>query len=251
MTEHYSNQSIPSNLHKAIFKLLDSDALLTAKPIFKLLNLPYKQYKNYVTKTRCEWKYYPQNERGSICSDSHRCRYVGVVLGSVSRGEAVLKGWVLSRARNRFLVFREGLGRVVWYETGRLLLNVRKPANEGRAKQLFCDAFFRTGLISDVKVLDACLGRIHVRGAHSVFKSNQRLPRMVIDTFADSHGVLIKLGDRSHPSSVEVVWEVQEQVQRLGDLAEGFQRFMTEFHGLLNGANGNGKVKDLGEDYSR
>jgi hypothetical protein len=98
---------------------------------------------------------------------------------------------------------------------------------------LFCDAFFRSGLISDVKVLDACLGRIRIKGAHSVFPLGQRLPYRVIDAFVDSHGFLIKVGDRTHPDSLEVIWEVQEQLDRVASLADGFAKFLMEFHGLI------------------
>ena len=67
-------------------------------------------------------------------------------------------GWVLSKARNRFLVWKGRLGRVVWFESGTVTLHVKRPGNLGKAKQLFCDAFVNTGLLTDVKVVESYFG---------------------------------------------------------------------------------------------
>ena len=248
MSGHYSNVC---NIRKDLRVLLDKDPLLTAKTLAKLLNLSYKTYRNYLTKERSEWKYYHENERGSNPSSSHNCKYLGLIReGEVERAVAVNKGWELSRARNRFLVFRDParLGRISWFETGLLVLNVRPVANEGKAKQLFCNGFFQTGLISDVNVLDACVSRVHVHSGHTPFPTSQRLPKTTITAFADSHGITIKLGDRSHPNCVEVLWEVQREVEKVGNLAEGFVKFMDSVSKLVDGANG--VSKPLRNDYS-
>src|SRR5665647_3962481 len=51
-----------NSLHKQIFDVLDNDGhtnpLLTPKQICKLLDLSYKKYHSYVSKTVWEWKYY-------------------------------------------------------------------------------------------------------------------------------------------------------------------------------------------------
>lgn len=240
MNEPYGKDGKPTSIRKVVFSLLDKNPLLMPKTICRLMRLSYAEYGNYITKLRSNWKYYHQDQRGSKCSESHRCVYAGLIKpGEVSREAALNKGWLLSKAKNRFLLFKNRVGRVVLYETGNLRLNVRKPANLGKAKQLFCDAFFRNGLITDIQVLNGCLQRLRIKGAHSVFESKQRLPRMVIDTFADSHGIMIKLGDRSHPNAIEVVWEYQKEVEKFGDLAEGFKKFMANFNALFK-ANGNG-----------
>jgi hypothetical protein len=220
MVIHYSNvgndDSESNSIKKKIWAKLKENPLLTPKDLAQLCDLPYKQYRNYITKERSNWKYYHENDSGSKCSESHRCRYRGKVLGSeVNRVTALERGWVKSKAKNRFLIFKCALGRAVWYETGRLRLFVRKPANEAKAKTLFCEAFFKNYLITDLKILDICLARIAVKGAHSVFPTKERLPNVVIDSFVDSHGVLIKIGDRSHPNSVEVIWEVTNRQEKL------------------------------------
>jgi hypothetical protein len=82
---------------------------------------------------------------------------------------------------------------------------VRKPANLGKAYQLVCNGFFATNLISDVKVLERVLASVRFKGAHYVFATEERLPRLTIDLFAKSNGVIIKVGDVSHPNSIEVI----------------------------------------------
>jgi len=135
-------------------------------------------------------------------------------------------GWVLSRARNKFLVWKSGLGRVTWFRTGTVLFHVRKPGSLGKAKQLFCDAFGGTGLVTDVKLLVtiadgivekrglASLG-LYQKGVHVPYLTNQRLPSLTINDFAVSHGITIKVGDRSHPNAVEVIAEFPAQTERL------------------------------------
>jgi hypothetical protein len=82
---------------------------------------------------------------------------------------------------------------------------VRKPANLGKAYQLVCNGFSFTGLITDVKVLERVLAGVRFKGAHYVFATEERLPRLTIDLFARSNGVVIKVGDASHPNAVEVI----------------------------------------------
>ena len=246
MSDAYSENSEALSIRKRVFKELDSNPLNTAKNLCKLLKLPYKQYHGYMNTLRWYWKYHHEKERGSKCSNIH-CYRASVVFGEgrwqPSRVEAVKVGWVLSRASNRFLVFRGRLGRVVWFETGMVMLHVRKPANLGRAKQLFCDGFFKTGLVSDLKVFNELVARVGVKSLHAPYKTSQRLPYLVIDDFVDSHGILIKVGDRSHPSSVEVIAEFRDRFERLERLEKLFTDFMTDFNGLVH-PSGNGVVDD-------
>ena len=191
-------------IKKSIFKQLDKNPLLTAKPLCKLLGLPWPEYRNYVNKLRSTWLGLPKNERGSRCS-IHAWRGWCFVPGSVVRTRAVDVGWVETRARNRWLLWKDKLGRLQWFETGRVNLFVRKPANLGKAYQLVCNGFSFTGLITDIKVLEKVLQTVRFKGAHYVFPTEQRLPRLTIDLFAKSNGVIIKVGDRSHPHAVEVI----------------------------------------------
>jgi len=210
----YRKNGNSESIRSSVFERLDENPLLTAKSLCKLLDLPYSRYRNYVAKLRCEWKCYRRNERGSKCSLVHGWRgwcYVPVVLDRVKAVEA---GWLQSRARNRWLLWKDRLGRLQLFETGRVNLYVRKPANLGRAYQLVCNGFSFTGLITDFKVLERMLASVRFKGAHYVFPTEERLPRLTIDLFAKSNGVIIKVGDTSHPSAVEVIATYPDWAER-------------------------------------
>lgn len=151
--------------------------------------------------------------------------------GQVSRDRAVEVGWLVSSARNRWLLWRDRLGRLQWFETGRVNVYVRSPASLGRAYQLVCNGFSFTGLITDIKVLEAVLKGLRFKGAHYVFKVGQRLPRLTIDLFQKSSGIVIKVGDRSHPDSLEVIASYPDWAEKnerlFVQLSEFLQRFVT------------------------
>ena len=220
-----SKNGYTASIRRNAFDLLEKNPLLTAKSLCKLMDLPYEKYCQYVTRLRYEWKPNHRNEHGSKCSIP-AWRGWCYVLGSVRRDLAVERGWVLSRARNRWL-WRDRLGRLQWFETGRVNVYVRKPANLGRTYQLVCNGFSFTGLITDVKVLEQVLRTVRFRGAHYVFPVGQRLPRLTIDLFAKSNGVVIKVGDVSHPDAVEVL-------ATYPDWAERNEKFLHEIKGLLS-----------------
>jgi hypothetical protein len=139
-----------------------------------------------------------RNEHGSNCS-IHAWRGWCYVPTSIKRSAAVQNGWLSSKARNRWLLWKDSLGRLQWFETGRVNLYIRKPANLGKAYQLLCHGFSFTGLITDLRTLEAVLTGVRFKGAHYVFETKNPLPRLVIDLFARSNGVIIKVGDASHP----------------------------------------------------
>jgi hypothetical protein len=237
--DSYSKSSNSNSLHKQIFDVLDNDGhtnpLLTPKQICKLLDLSYKKYHNYVSKTKWEWKYYSRNERGSKCSSLH-CFKAKVRLDSIlsqglrgvvaSEGELGVLGfgWVRSKSRNRFWMWPSRLGRVVWFESGTVTLHVRRPGNLGKAKQLFCDAFVNTGLLTDMKLLNPVLERIRPKSGHFPYSAGERLPYMVIRDFELSHGIVIKVGDRTHPDAVEVIASFSETMDGALDKLERLEK---------------------------
>jgi len=56
-----------------------------------------------------------------------------------------------------------------------------------------------------MKVLEKVLSTVRFKGAHYAFPVGQRLPKLTIDSFQKSNGVIIKVGDVSHPDSLEVI----------------------------------------------
>ena len=202
-----SSNSYSHSIRQQVFEILNKNPLLTAKPLCKLLGLDYKTHGNYLKNLRLQWKRNYQNERGSKCS-LHGWRGYTLIptrMHTQIHTRAVEVGWVETRARNRWLLWKDRLGRLQWFETGRVNLYVRKPANLGKAYQLICNGFSFTGLVTDIKLLEQILSTLRFKGGHYVFPTEQRLPRLTIDLFAKSNGIIIKVGDRSHPHAVEVI----------------------------------------------
>jgi hypothetical protein len=243
MVIHYSNggngEPEGNSIKRSIWAKLTENPLLSPKELAKLLDLPYKQYRNYITKERSNWKYYHESERGSKCSGFH-CYKAKVRLDRGLSDDLKAKlsfgvpnafvgyGWRLSRARNKFLIWKGRFGRVVWYTTGLVLLEVKKPGNLGKAKQLFCDAFCNSGLLTDFKVLNPVLERLGPKSCHFPYETPMRLPYVQINDFAESHGIIIKVGDRSHPNAIEVIAEFTskqaEIEQKVTYVFDAFQR---------------------------
>jgi len=222
-----SKKWLDSSIRQSVFKLLEKNPLLTAKSLCKLLDLAYGRHQAYVNRLKHEWRSNHRNEQGSKCSNVHAWRGWCYVPQELSRFEAVKAGWLQSRARNRWLLWKDRLGRLQWFETGRVNLHVHPPANSGKAYQLVCNGFSFTGLITDLKVLEKVLASIRFKGAHYVFGTEQRLPKLVIDLFAKSNGIIVKVGDASHPNAVEVVCCYP-------DWAERNERVLEEIRDLLS-----------------
>jgi len=207
--------------------------MLTAKSLCKLAGLPYYKYKSYVDNIRHKWKNSLRSQLGSKPHSFHNARaWVYVDRLRLDRKVAVERGWVLSRNRNKALLWREGLGRMEWFETGRVNIFVRKPPTKGRLWQLFCNGFSFTRLIDSWVVLEAVLKNIRTKGAHAVWETGQRQPHLVIDLFKFSNGVKIKLGDLSHPTGIEVEFTYP-------DWAEKNERLLKQFMNLMKTAYGN------------
>jgi len=201
----------PPSIRKRVFALLDKNPYLQAKFLAKMLDLPYQKYKRYLWDLRKQWKLKHEIEHGSKCS-THAWRgwvlLPAEVTADVKRHEglrlqAVGMGWVRTKSRNKWLLWRDYLGRLQWFETGRVNLYVRKPANIGRAVQLLANGLFM--LIGDLKKFEEMRRGIRFKGAHYVFDAGTVLPKMVIDVFDRSNGITIKIGDRTHPHGVEVL----------------------------------------------
>jgi hypothetical protein len=65
-----------------------------------------------------------------------------------------------------------------------------------------------------MKVLEEVLSGLHFKGAHYVFPVGQRLPKLTIDLFQKSNGIVIKVGDDTHPDSLEVLATYPDWAER-------------------------------------
>lgn len=253
------NVVITASLRQRIFKELDKNPLLTASSLAKQLQLSKEQaeyYKGYFKKLKSEWKHYHIKEQGSIrsCPDEvHNVFYRGVlprvlvggILGDLKRSPSATAylGWVQSKSRNRFWLYKSSLGRVRFFETGTVEIFVRKPANLGKCKQLFSDAFTRHYLIYDLKVIDGFFAGL-MRRFHATYKTGQRMPYMKITTFEDTHRLTFVTGDRTHPDCVEIIAEYHAEVEQARRL---FDEIRLGFGS--SGSEGAGP-KPLSRDYS-
>jgi len=126
------------------------------------------------------------------------------------------------------------IGRLQWFETGRVNLYVRKPANSGRASQLMANGFYASGLMTDITVLEVILKDLKFKGAHYVFEVNQRLPQFTIDLFNKQNGVTVKVGDRSHPNGVELLVHYPDWAERNENLFENLTMVLNTVMGFNN-----------------
>ncbi len=160
-----SESSYSASVRQRISELLSRNPLLTAKNLCKLLGLSYESHGAYVNNCKSIWRSNYNNEHGSKCS-IHAWRGWCYVPSGLDKNKAVSQGWLVSRARNRWLLWKDRLGRLQWFETGRVNLYVRKPANLGRVYQLICNGFSFTGLLTDFKVIEQVLASVRFKGAH-------------------------------------------------------------------------------------
>jgi hypothetical protein len=133
----------------------------------------------------------------------------------LAKSAALSVGWLATGSRNRWLLWRDPLGRLMWFESRRVNIYLNKPANRGHAFQLLCRAFVHTGLAIDEVVIDEILRGIRQKSAHYVFPAGVTLPRLTINCFDRSNGIILKIGDRSHPSCVEAIVAYPDWAERI------------------------------------
>lgn len=201
-------RSYSSTLKDQVIKLIKKNPLLMPKQICVLLGLSYKDYGAYINNIKSQWNSNLKFRQGSkVKASFHKARgWVYVDRLGIKIEDALRMGWIQSRMKNKALIWKDPkYGRMVWFPTtGRVNLNINAPALKGRVYQLFCNGFSMTGLITSMVILGKMLDSIRLKAAHAVFESSQRLPYMVIDLFKLSNGIVIKSGDKTHPTSIEV-----------------------------------------------
>lgn len=258
MREH---SHIPDSLRKRVFKLLDKDPLLKPKQICELL---HETNRGVITQYKKQWKKEYQSQRGLIRScpdDVHNAFYKGVLRLKDFEGEhdrvgvkglfvrlpslVGVSGWKPSRAKNRYWIFNSELGRIRFFETGTVELWVRKPASDGKAMQLFSNAFTWTKLVDSIQVVED-FQKTLMRKMHTLFDYGQRVPYMKVTAFQGSHKFTFVSGDKSHPTCGEFMFEYHAEVESARRLFEQMQSFFEQF----SPKSGDVRSKPLGPDYS-
>jgi len=232
------------SLRSQVFKLLTSNPLLSARHICKILKIPYQKFKGHIYTYRYQWKSEYKKQVGSKCQKPsfHKpSAWVYVDQLKLKVEDFVRGGWVQTKAKNRYLIFRSsGYGHMKYFPTtGRVNIHTRKPHLKGRLFQLFCNGFSMNGLIDSMAVLDQVLKSIRIKGAHAVFGTSERLPYLEVKMFKLSNGVIIKMGDRSHPHAIEIEYCYP-------DWAEKNERLLGQLTKMLSGEPV--KPKKLGDE---
>lgn len=206
-----SDALLEDSIRQTVFKELDKNPLLKPKQLCRLLGLIYKDYKRYVTTLRYQWKRSLKNRLGLKSSRFKNWRGWVYVPESLDRKKypdvtetAVEQGWKLTKARNRYLLWKDPKrGRLEWHMSGRIKIWCKKPADRGRVNQMLVDAFLSTGLIFDIRIFEAFLRSVRFKGAVLIVETSERLPYLKIDFLKDSNGLIFKMGDASHPHCLE------------------------------------------------
>lgn len=258
-TKKYDSHISHSNSVKSIvYSIIDKNTLISTRYICDIAKLDYKKYGDYIRHIKSKWKYDYQKQQGSIrCIPTHGWR--GWTYLSFNKSQpiedlkkkAVDNGWIQSRSRSHFLLWKDKLGRIQWFpSTDRLNIYIRQPATLGKAYQLICNSFSYTGLITDILILETILKGIRFKSAHYTFETKQRLPSLTIDLFSKSNGIVIKVGDRTHPTSVEVIASYPDWGERNEKVMQQFTDVLNNLLGTFNGNGINQKIRmDL--DYMK
>ena len=216
-------------IKKQVEDLLKQNPLLKPLQLCKILNLDYDQHGNYITVLRSKWKTLAKSELGSNRLEFHHWHGFVYVPAECrrQRGAAVEQGWMETKSRNRFLLWKSRIGRLMWFRTGRVNVWIRKPANKGKAAQLLANAFFKTYLIPDIRDFERFLASLRFKGASVTVDVGLKLPYTKLSFLKKSNGVEITLGDLSHPTCIEVDYHYPDWAEHIEALVEGFRRLFT------------------------
>jgi len=205
----YSNTS-NEPIKPQVEKLLKKNPMLLPKQICKILGFDHKVHGAYIRQIKHNWKYYSKNRLGlKGLSEGKFKNWHGWVYvpKTVDPKNAIDCGWIQTKAKNKFLLWKSNLGRLEWHpKTRRVKIGVKKPASSGKTNQLLSNAFFNTGLIYDLRIFEAFIEAVRFKRATYILETTGRLPYFKIPFLKDSNGVIIKGGDRSHPNAIEVTY---------------------------------------------
>jgi hypothetical protein len=139
-------------------------------------------------------------------------------------------GWALNK-RNKLLHFKDEDGSILWHNTNRVELFLKRESNSAIVKRLFCKAF--DSFIPDWKEIDSILNEGEFTGRHHTFKIGDILPSFSIPYFARSHGLTI-YSDGSHPDAIEVNETKPFWLNEMRQIGEDFKQNMASHMSLLN-----------------
>lgn len=222
LTTDVSAEGYSVTLKQQVYAILHKYPYIKPLEICKILGINYRQRAHTVRSYKYEWKKSQLKIRhGLNCLNFHAVKIFGYGLRGLDRRKksvneaAVSKGWVQTRMRNRALLWVDPLGRILWFETGRIVGQVKKPVNKGKILQLLANAFCWTGLIKDITVFEKWADSFRLKGAHLVYDTGEPLPYARISLLKESNGIIVKTGDKTHPTSIEIEFVYPDWLERL------------------------------------
>ena len=221
-----------SSGRKAVFKFLAENPNHTFKTIKKKLcketkfgGLKDQTIRNYMS----EWR--NSHSNSGVVPKLHRG--FGVLESGFDASlweEAPFFSWRVSRNKNRERLWHESGVSLGWHRNGTLVFRFKGFRPQGHLLGVFVRAFLDV-IMSSNKSEHEVVNYLHLlfkekyrtRGFHSTYETGQPLPKTKVTDFEKSHGITIRLGDGSHPTSLEVeqrepFWfsKIEKIVDRLG-----------------------------------
>lgn len=151
--------------------------------------------------------------------------------------QALDAGWVESKNRNHGLIWDRDrvLGRAEWWADGRVLVYCSKPQRMDKVLTLLSHAFGNTLLIADNRILSAFLEKIEWYQGVNVYtpEPRRRLPYVNIKDFENIGIKSIKMGDVSHPYSLEVEWCKPRWNEKNESFLQDNARALEQFNQLM------------------
>jgi hypothetical protein len=199
------------------------------------LGLDYDTEKLYLYRLAHDFRSDLKSGQGLKGLDWHHWHGWIYALKSVSREAAVAAGWIRTSARNRYLLWKDGLGRLEWHESGRIKVWIKKPVSEGKKLQLLANAFCKTFLITDIKLFTEWAKTLRMKGVHCAADTGYELPYLKLDLFKETNGIVIVSGDSSHRTSIEAQvnlpdWQEKNELmlQQCQRTIETFSKFLQD-----------------------
>jgi hypothetical protein len=232
-----SQKSQSQTLKDEVYAILTRYPSMKPKALCKFMDLDYHKYRDYVSHVRSDFVSDLKNSQGLKRLNFHHWNGWIQAPDGLDRVEAVKQGWVQTRAKNRYLLWKDRLGRLEWHESRRIRVWLKKPANKGKALQLLANGFLRTELIFDIRYFTKWAATLRFRGASAVIETGQRLPYLKIDLFKDSNGITIKLGDKSHPSAVEIDYYIPRWAEELHDTNKALNTTLRALNEMISSSS--------------
>lgn len=226
-----------NSIRQQIFALLEKNHGLSPSNMCRILALNYREHGATVRQYKSDWRREYKNRPALKCLNYHKARGWVYALKSFERGEhgsrerAILYqfGWRQTEARNRMLLYKDPIGRLEWFETGRINIWINKPSSWGRVKQLLANGFYKPGIIQDVEKFDMWAGAVRFKGAHATLDLGEPLPYSKVDFLKESLGVVVKTGDVSHPSCLEIEFTYPDWAEKNEMLFEQNMKAIKQF----------------------